>query len=114
LKVDKVYIKVQRDRRRADGPWLEPVKKFLLDHGVRVADGSRLRREQTRTLETVRCARISREARKTATEAGAFPRSNDGCVSEPPQGVGGWGSGCAWGGIWGVKRHPAGAGKPRG
>jgi len=42
LKVDKVYIEVQRDRRRADDQLLEQVKKFFLDHGVRVAGGMAL------------------------------------------------------------------------
>ena len=42
LKVDKVYIEVQRDRRLADDQLLEQVKKFFLDHGVRVAGGMAL------------------------------------------------------------------------
>jgi hypothetical protein len=39
LKVDKVYIEVQRNRDLADDATLERVKKFFLDHGVRVAAG---------------------------------------------------------------------------
>jgi len=39
LKVDKVYIEVQRDRNVASGETLERVKQFFLDHGVRVAAG---------------------------------------------------------------------------
>ena len=42
LKVDKVYIEVQRDRRLADDQLLERVKKFFLDHGVQVAGGMAL------------------------------------------------------------------------
>jgi hypothetical protein len=42
LKVDKAYIEVQRDRRLADDSLLEAVKKFFLDHGVRVAGGMAL------------------------------------------------------------------------
>ncbi len=40
LKVDKVYIEVQRDRVLADDKLLEDVKKFFTDRGVRVAGGS--------------------------------------------------------------------------
>jgi hypothetical protein len=39
LKVDKVYIEVQRDRNMASDETLERVKKFFLDHGVKVAGG---------------------------------------------------------------------------
>jgi hypothetical protein len=39
LKVDKVYIEPQRDRVLADDATIETVKKFFLDHGVRVAGG---------------------------------------------------------------------------
>ena len=39
LKVDKVYIEVQRDKNLADDALLERVKKFFLDHGVQVAGG---------------------------------------------------------------------------
>jgi len=39
LKVDKVYLEVQRDRNVADGDTLERVKKFFLDRGVKVAGG---------------------------------------------------------------------------
>jgi hypothetical protein len=42
LKVDKVYIEVQRDRRVADDQLLERVKKFFLDHGVKIAGGMAL------------------------------------------------------------------------
>jgi hypothetical protein len=42
LKVDKVYIEVQRDRNLADDELLERVKKFFLDHGVQVAGGMAL------------------------------------------------------------------------
>ncbi len=42
LKVDKVYIEVQRDRNLASDELLESVKKFFLDHGVRVAGGMAL------------------------------------------------------------------------
>jgi hypothetical protein len=42
LKVGKVYIEVQRDRRLADDRLLEQVKKFFLDHGVKVAGGMAL------------------------------------------------------------------------
>ncbi len=42
LKVDKVYIEVQRDRRLADGNLLERVKTFFQDHGVQVAGGMAL------------------------------------------------------------------------
>ena len=39
LKVDRVYIEVQRDRNVASDELLEQVKKFFLDHGVKVAGG---------------------------------------------------------------------------
>jgi hypothetical protein len=39
LKVDKVYIEVQRDRNLASDELLERVKKFFTDRGVRVAGG---------------------------------------------------------------------------
>jgi hypothetical protein len=39
VKVDKVYIESERDRLVASEPLLETVKKFFLDHGVRVAGG---------------------------------------------------------------------------
>ena len=39
LKVDKVYIEVQRDHQEAGGETLERVKKFFTDHGVAVAGG---------------------------------------------------------------------------
>jgi len=39
LKVDKVYIEPERDRLLADDATIEMVKKFFLDHGVRVAGG---------------------------------------------------------------------------
>jgi hypothetical protein len=39
LKVDKVYIEVQRDRNVAGAATLESVKKFFVDHGVKVAGG---------------------------------------------------------------------------
>ncbi len=42
LKVDKVYIEVQRDRTVADDQLLEQVKKFFVDHGVKVAGGMAL------------------------------------------------------------------------
>jgi len=42
LKVDKVYIEVQRNRELASGELLERVKKFFLDRGVRVAGGMAL------------------------------------------------------------------------
>src|SRR5271155_5033821 len=42
LKVDKVYIEVQRDRQLAGDELLERVKKFFLDRGVRVAGGMAL------------------------------------------------------------------------
>ena len=42
LKVDKVYIEVQRNRLLAGDPLLEQVKKFFLDRGVRVAGGMAL------------------------------------------------------------------------
>ena len=42
LKVDKVYIEVQRDHRVADDALLEQVKKFFLDQGVKVAGGMAL------------------------------------------------------------------------
>ncbi|MGA2855064.1 MAG: hypothetical protein ABSE90_13160, partial [Verrucomicrobiota bacterium] len=42
LKVDKVYVEVQRDRRLASDDLLERVKKFFVDHGVRVAGGMAL------------------------------------------------------------------------
>jgi hypothetical protein len=37
VKVDKVYIEVQRDRILADDKLLDDVKKFFVDHGVQVA-----------------------------------------------------------------------------
>jgi hypothetical protein len=40
VKVDKVYIEVQRDRVLADDKLLEDVKKFFTDRGVQVAGGS--------------------------------------------------------------------------
>jgi hypothetical protein len=39
LKVDKVYIESHRDRVLADEALLETVKKFFIDHGVRIAGG---------------------------------------------------------------------------
>ncbi len=39
LKVDKVYIEVQRDRRLLTDEQAERAKKFFLDHGVQVAGG---------------------------------------------------------------------------
>jgi hypothetical protein len=42
LKVDKVYIEVQRDRNLAADALLESVEKFFLDRGVRVAGGMAL------------------------------------------------------------------------
>lgn len=39
LKVDKVYIEVQRNRDVASDALVERVKRFFLDHGVRVAGG---------------------------------------------------------------------------
>ncbi|HEY5345194.1 MAG TPA: hypothetical protein VIK62_02495 [Verrucomicrobiae bacterium] len=42
LKVDKVYIEVQRDRRLISDEQAERVKKFFLDHGVQVAAGMAL------------------------------------------------------------------------
>jgi hypothetical protein len=42
LKVDKVYIEVQRDRRLLTDEQAGRVKKFFLDHGVRVAGGMAL------------------------------------------------------------------------
>jgi hypothetical protein len=42
LKVDKVYIEVQRDRRLLADEQAERVKKFFLDHGVQVAGGMAL------------------------------------------------------------------------
>jgi hypothetical protein len=42
LKVDKVYIEVQRDRRTNSDALLEQVKKFFVDHGVKVAGGMAL------------------------------------------------------------------------
>jgi hypothetical protein len=42
LKVDKVYIEVQRDRRLLSGEQTERVKKFFLDRGVKVAGGMAL------------------------------------------------------------------------
>jgi hypothetical protein len=42
LKVDKVYVEVQRDRRLLTDEQAERVKKFFLDHGVQVAGGMAL------------------------------------------------------------------------
>ena len=42
LKVDKVYIEVQRDRRLLTDEQAVRVKKFFLDHGVQVAAGMAL------------------------------------------------------------------------
>jgi hypothetical protein len=42
LKVDKVYIEVQRNRELAGDDLLEQVKKFFLEKGVRVAGGMAL------------------------------------------------------------------------
>jgi hypothetical protein len=42
LKVDKVYVEVQRDRNTNSDALLEQVKKFFLDHGVQVAGGMAL------------------------------------------------------------------------
>jgi hypothetical protein len=42
LKVDKVYIEVQRDRRMLTGEQVERVKKFFLDRGVQTAGGMAL------------------------------------------------------------------------
>ena len=39
VKVDKVYIESERDRRVADDALLEKVKKFFQDQGVKVAGG---------------------------------------------------------------------------
>jgi hypothetical protein len=42
LRVDKVYIEVQRGRQVAGDPLLEKVKAFFLGHGVKVAGGMAL------------------------------------------------------------------------
>ena len=42
LKVDKVYIEVQRDRNLLNDQQAEHAKKFFLDHGVQVAAGMAL------------------------------------------------------------------------
>src|ERR1700677_2135959 len=42
LKVDKVYIEVQRDRQTNSDALLEQVKKFFVDRGVQVAGGMAL------------------------------------------------------------------------
>src|ERR1700677_4845895 len=42
LKVDKVYIEVQRDRTTNSDALLEQVKQFFLGHGVQVAGGMAL------------------------------------------------------------------------
>src|ERR1700722_15849577 len=42
LKVDKVYIEVQRDRQTNSDALLEQVKQFFLDQGVQVAGGMAL------------------------------------------------------------------------
>ena len=42
LKVDKVYIEVQRDRHLLDDQIVERTKKFFLDHGVQTAGGMAL------------------------------------------------------------------------
>ena len=42
LKVDKVYIEVQRDRNLITDAQAERTKKFFLDHGVQVAGGMAL------------------------------------------------------------------------
>ena len=42
VKVDKVYIEVQRDRRLLTDTQAESAKKFFLDHGVKVAGGMAL------------------------------------------------------------------------
>ena len=42
LKVDKVYIEVQRDQRLLPDELAERVKKFFLEHGVQVAGGMAL------------------------------------------------------------------------
>ncbi len=42
LKVDKVYIEVQRDHQTNSDALLEQVKKFFLEHGVKVAGGMAL------------------------------------------------------------------------
>ncbi|HEX4053948.1 MAG TPA: hypothetical protein VHX86_06755 [Tepidisphaeraceae bacterium] len=42
LKIDKVYIETYRSRQTADEDSIEPIKKFFLDHGVRVAGGMAL------------------------------------------------------------------------
>jgi len=42
LKVDKVYIEVQRDRRLLSDEQAENAKKFFLHHGVQVAGGMAL------------------------------------------------------------------------
>jgi hypothetical protein len=42
LKVDKVYIEVQRDRRLLTDEQAERAKQFFLDHGVQVAGGMAL------------------------------------------------------------------------
>ncbi len=39
VKIDKVYIETHRDRELADEALIESVKKFFLDHGVRIAGG---------------------------------------------------------------------------
>ncbi|HLP77267.1 MAG TPA: hypothetical protein VK327_10150, partial [Candidatus Paceibacterota bacterium] len=42
MKVDKVYIEVQRDRRLLSDDHVERVKKFFIDRGVQVAGGMAL------------------------------------------------------------------------
>ena len=46
LKVDKVYIEVQRNRDLASDKLLTQVKQFFLDHNVRVAGGMAERQRQ--------------------------------------------------------------------
>lgn len=45
VKVDKVYIESQRGRMMATDEELEIVKKFFLDHGVKVAGGTTIDRK---------------------------------------------------------------------
>ena len=52
VKIDKVYIEVYRSRRFADESAIEPVKKFFIDRGIKVAGGLTLTWNDSGQFET--------------------------------------------------------------
>ena len=70
LTVDKVYIEAQRDRTLATDAELETVKKFFLDHGVKVAGGTTIFRRQLSRRRAVQVVLLHRSRRPGIHQAG--------------------------------------------